>query len=112
MSNNFGIPEAEESVIRERDKNCVYCGKAMIPFDSSRYLDSATIEHLSPTRPFYWNEGMTADNIAICCGACNSSRGAKQLSDWFQTSYCAEKGICATSVAEPVKQYLRRSSSQ
>ena len=44
MSNNFGIPEAEERVIRERDKNCVYCGKAMIPFDSSRYLDSATIE--------------------------------------------------------------------
>jgi len=80
----------------------------VFPFDSRQYADSATIEHLSPDPPYYWLQGMKADNIVICCGACNSSRGAKQLSDWFQTSYCAEKGICAESVAEPVKHYLLR----
>lgn len=111
MSNKFQIPDDEIAKIRERDAVCVYCGKIMaFPFDRTRYFDSATIEHLNPDPPYYWTHGMTADNIAICCGACNSSRGAKQLSDWFKTKYCIERGICADSVAGPVKQYLLRMS--
>ena len=105
--NKFEIPEDELGLIRERDRHCVYCGKLMIfPFDRTNSMDSATIEHLSPDPPYYWSHGMKIDNIAICCGACNSSRGAKQLHDWFRTKYCLEKGICSESVAEPVKFYL------
>ena len=113
MSNKFGIPEAEEFAIRERDKACVYCGKTMIfPFDRTRYSDSATIEHLSHLRPFYFHEGMTSDNIVICCGECNSRRGAMPLTDWFNTKYCADKNICADSVAQPVKDYLLRLTAE
>jgi hypothetical protein len=113
MTNNFGIPDGEISRIRERDRYCVYCGKEMIfPYDPKRGSDSATIEHLSPDGPFYWHEGMTADNIVICCGACNSSRGAQHLTDWFNSRYCIEKGICAEKVAEPVKEYLARLASR
>jgi len=108
MSNKFRIPEDELAKIRERDARYVYCGKEMVfPFDRTKGHESATIEHLSPDPPYYWHDGMTADNI-VCCGACNSSRGAKQLRDWFKTSYCIERGICEDNVAEPVKAYLRR----
>lgn len=108
MSNKYLIPDAELTVIRSRDKACVYCGKEMLfPYDRTNGYDSATIEHLSPDPPYYWPE-MTADNIAYCCGACNSSRGAKHLADWFETSYCKQRGICADSVAEPVQAYLSR----
>lgn len=106
MANKYGIPEDEEARIRARDLACVYCRKEMIPWTRSNQMDSATIEHLSPRRPFYWSEGMTADNIVICCGACNSSRSSHDLHDWFQTRYCLERGICASSVSEPVKAYL------
>jgi len=107
MSNKFHIPEQELKRIRLRDKMCVHCGKSMVyPFDPAQSANSATIEHLSPDPPFYWEHGMKADNIAICCGACNSSRGAKQLSEWFETRYCLEKGIRVDTVADPVKKYL------
>ena len=106
--NKFGIPDSELLAVRERDKACVYCHKEMIfPYDRTNGMDSATIEHLSPHPPYYWADDMKIDNIAICCGACNSSRGAKQLNDWFQSKYCLDKKICGDSVAEPVKLYLR-----
>lgn len=109
MSNKYGIPDADEAMIRQRDKLCVYCGKAMIfPFDRTRQIDSATIEHLSHLRPFYFHEGMTSDNIVICCGECNSRRGALPLLDWFNTQYCRDNGISADTVAEPVKNYLTK----
>lgn len=113
MVNVFGIPEKELEKIRARDKRCVYCHKKMIyPYDSNNYSDSATIEHLSPFKPFYWNEGMKIENIAICCGSCNSSRGSKRLLDWFKTDYCKIKNINENTVAAPVKDYLARKNKQ
>ena len=109
MANKFGIPNNELLKIRARDKKCVYCHKLMInPFDSSNYGDSATIEHLSPFKPFYWNEGMKIENIAICCGSCNSSRGSKRLLDWSKTKYCITRNINVNTVADPVKKYLNK----
>ena len=106
VSNKYLIPDEALGRIRLRDKLCVYCQKEMIfPYDPKRATDSATIEHLSPEPPFYCPD-MKIDNIVICCGACNSSRGTKQLRDWFRTNYCLEKGICEDKVAQPVKEYL------
>jgi hypothetical protein len=108
MRNNYGIPSAALASIRERDKFCVYCGKELVyPYDSTRQMDSATIEHLGDDPPFYWSEGMKEDNIVMCCGACNSSRGPKTLREWFQSPYCFERSISEDSVAQPVKDHLR-----
>ena len=108
MANKFGIPEDELLKIRTRDEDCVYCHKIMIyPCIGNKQSDWATIEHLSSEAPFYWKDGMKSSNIVICCGSCNSSRGVKKLSDWFKMQYCVERNINETSVAEPVKEYLR-----
>jgi hypothetical protein len=108
MTNNFGIPKNELLIIRARDKTCIYCHKIMInPYNSNNHGDSATIEHLSPVQPFYMKDGMKIENIAICCGSCNSSRSSKKLRDWFKTKYCIDKNINENTVAEPVKDYLK-----
>ena len=109
MFNRFGIPKNELRKIRERDKKCVYCHKLMVyPFDSKNQKDSATIEHLNFDGPFYWKEGLQIEDVVICCGECNSSRGAKRLSEWFKTKYCKSKNINKNTVAEPVKKYLNQ----
>ena len=104
MSNKYCIPEEELKKIRARDVTCVYCHKVM---DSSHtekgYVDWTTIEHLNHLPP--WNDPTT---VAICCGSCNSSRREKTLMDWFKTQYCIEKNINTQTVAEPVKEYIRK----
>jgi hypothetical protein len=110
---NFGIPYNELLKVRSRDKQCVYCHKEMIyPFTHNKQRDCATIEHLNFKKPFYWKEGLQIKDIAICCGGCNSSRGAKKLSDWFKTEYCIARNINEKTVAEPVKEYLNRKKNQ
>jgi hypothetical protein len=50
---------------------------------------------------------ITRENIARCCVPCNSSKGKKSLSDWFQSTYCIKRGINKGTVAEIVKEALR-----
>ena len=106
MSNRFGIPPDVEQRLRARDACCVYCGKR---FSDRSRKDSATIEHLNEKPPFYWDEGLKEEGLAICCGSCNSSRGNRSLQEWFRMPYCVErvKPIHAGTVAEPVRRYLR-----
>jgi hypothetical protein len=78
------------------------------PFVHGSRTDCATIEHLNFDGPFYWSDGLQVDDIAICCGSCNSSRGIKTLPDWFKAPYCVKKNINANTVAAPVKVYLKR----
>ncbi len=107
--NKFGIPENVLSEIRARDNACVYCRKTMIyPYLTNNRVDSATIEHLNFDGPFCWGDGLQAHDIVICCGACNSSRGIKNLAGWFKTQYCIDRNISANTVAAPVKSYLQR----
>ena len=73
--------------------------------------DKATIEHLNRKGPFRWSEGLREDELVLCCAACNSSRGTKPLALWFNSSYCRDKGISATTVAEEVKQYLQTAAA-
>lgn len=108
MNNRFGVPEEVLRRIRERDVNCVYCNKKMIyPYTRENSADSATIEHFKEKGPFYWRDGLKEEDLAICCGSCNSRRGIMGLTDWFRTKYCVDKNINEKTVAEPVKKYLQ-----
>jgi hypothetical protein len=111
MANAFKIPADIEQSIRARDTACVYCGGAMKQYPRTKGCpkDKATIEHLNFDGPFYWDDGLKAVDIVICCASCNSSRGVKPLPVWFESAYCAARGINAGTVAAPVKEYLERS---
>jgi hypothetical protein len=105
MSNQFGIPKDIELKLRDRDKTCVYCGCTMKAGDAKR---RPTIEHFNWDGPFYWKEDLKEEDLAICCGSCNSSRGVKTLPDWFESPYCISRKINDKTVAAPVKRYLAR----
>jgi hypothetical protein len=102
MSNKYGIPDEIERTIRERDKVCIYCNKEMKEHLHAKGApaDKTTIEHIEDVK------SPTIAQVGICCGACNSSRGAKELTDWFETKYCKEKNINRNTVADVVRQYL------
>jgi len=106
MPNRFGIPADVEQRLRARDTRCVYCQKR---FSRQSRKDWPTIEHLSEKPPFYWDHGLKEDGVAICCWSCNSSRGNKNLCDWFRTSYCLDRinPISQSTVAAPVRNFLR-----
>ncbi len=110
---NFGIPVNILAEIRARDVDCVYCHKTMkYPYIANDSRNSATIEHLNFDGPFYWDEGLKADDIVICCGSCNSSRGVKTLPNWFESRFCIDRNINADTVAEPVRKYLQRQKDE
>jgi hypothetical protein len=103
MFDKYGLLDKDVDEIRARDKNCVYCHKIMIyPCVGDNRRDWATIEHLNYLPP--WNNPKT---VAICCGSCNSSRSNKKLRDWFKMPYCVERNINESTIAIPVKEYLR-----
>jgi hypothetical protein len=110
MANAFKIPADIERAIRARDKVCVYCKGKMKQYPHTKGCpkDKATIEHLNYDPPFYWDDGLKAEDIVICCQSCNSSRGVKPLPAWFESEYCRTRGISARTVAAPVKAYLAR----
>jgi hypothetical protein len=104
--NKFGIPAEIESAIRARDVECVYCQKAMVPPTSTpNRANWATIEHLDHLPPFPYREGQTADDFAIACGSCNSSRRDKPL--WV---FIAKRGIAGT-IAPVIKAFLGRAKA-
>jgi len=92
--------------IRKRDRLCVYCHKELKELHHAvgTPSDKATVEHMddnSVKNPEEWN-------VAMCCGSCNSSRGAKKLPDWFKSKYCTEKNINESTVSEVVRNYMNR----
>lgn len=102
MANRWGIPKNVEILVKERDTNCVYCGT---PFTSS-----IVNQKTRPTWEHIINDIRIngAENIALCCGSCNASKGTKLLSVWLNSKYCATKGITKDNVAPVVKEYLKR----
>ena len=105
MSNKFNIPADVEERIRARDTLCVYCRKVMAqpPHLGALRDDWATIEHLDDRGSLNAEE-----NLAICCWGCNVSKGPQPLPIWFQMPYCTQRGINEETVAEPVKEFLKR----
>jgi hypothetical protein len=110
--NMWGIPDWLETEVRARDKKCIYCGGEMlhsVPPGSPRKA-VATWEHIINDARI-----VTRENIALCCSACNSSKGQKTLADWLQSTYCVERGVNEDTVAQIVKDALlaaRKSPNQ
>src|SRR5262245_30310038 len=114
MANRFGIPQEVECRLRRKFKVCAYCRRAMQEYAGVMGCpsDKATIEHLNRNGPFYWSDGLQEEELVICCGGCNSSRGTKRLADWFLSRYCLHNGISAKTVADEVRQYLQTKAAR
>lgn len=97
MANRWNIANWLEEEVRERDKTCVYCAVKFTPAKVCKKT-AASWEHIINDARI-----ITRENIALCCCGCNSSKGAKLLSDWLKSKYCAERNINYSSVA-PVVQ--------
>ena len=100
--NNWNIPEWLEKEVIARDKLCVYCGVRFGSIKNSR-KSQASWEHIINDESI-----VTPKNIARCCVACNSSKGTKKLSDWINSKYCKNKCINKNSVADIIKEVLKR----
>jgi len=72
--NRWKIPAHVEEIVLHRDKKCVYCRVAFKKYvrATGRRIAIATWEHIDNNV-----RNKKADNIALCCGACNSSKGNK-----------------------------------
>ncbi len=105
MANRWGIPKDVEEFVKQRDLNCVYC--------RITFTNSAPTRKTRPTWEHIINDIRIngSDNIALCCGSCNASKGTKLLEDWLKGKYCATKGITKDNVATVVKEYLNREKS-
>jgi len=95
--NNWKIPKEMENKIRERDFECVYCG---IKFTNKVI---STWEHIINDETI-----ISYDNIALCCRPCNSSKSSRKLSEWISRPYCKNKNINIETVADVIKQALKR----
>jgi len=49
---------------------------------------------------------ITLDNVALCCGSCNSSKGKRSLREWLQSDYCLRLGVTEQSIAAVAKAAL------
>jgi 5-methylcytosine-specific restriction endonuclease McrA len=101
MSNTYGISAQDERDIRTRDKTCVYCRILMKQSPHAMGPFGATIEHFN-------NDGPLDEkyNAAICCRRCNSSKGTKTLTDWFNAPYCRERKINEQTVSKVVMEFM------
>jgi len=102
MANNWNIPSWLEKEVRERDKNCVYCGVEFTPTKISKKT-AASWEHIINHAKI-----ITRENIALCCGGCNASKGQKLLSDWLQSKYCKERDINSDTVSDTVAPIIKQ----
>jgi hypothetical protein len=103
MANRWGIPKDVEEFVKKRDLICVYCE---IQFTSSNvsYKSRPTWEHIINDIRINGSE-----NIALCCGSCNASKGSKRIQDWLKSNYCNTKKITINTVALVIKKHLENS---
>lgn len=104
--NRWNIPEWLEQAVRARDTACVYCGVDFL-IATTRRGEKPSWEHIINDEKI-----ITPENIARCCIACNASKGAKDLSVWILSCYCANKGITKDTVAHVVQNALAKSLTQ
>ena len=99
MANRWGIPQDVEDLVKKRDLSCVYCGNS--------FTNSIVNHKTRPTWEHIINDIRIngPENIALCCGSCNASKGAKRLPDWLGSKYCVTKGITIDNVALVVKKH-------
>lgn len=89
-----------------RDTECVYCRLVFLVSFTSR-ATCPSWEHIVNDLDL-----ITLDNIALCCGSCNSSKGKKSLREWLHSGYCLKMGITEHSIAAVAKAALARNLRQ
>jgi hypothetical protein len=94
--NRWKIPDCLELEVRARDVRCIYCGVEMMgrPNADGRRARVATWEHIINDARI-----ITRENIALCCSACNASKGTKRLGEWLKSTYCKNRGITKNTIA-------------
>ncbi|MFZ4680450.1 MAG: HNH endonuclease [Flavobacterium sp.] len=105
MSNRWGIPKEVEMIVLQRDLSCVYCGISFTDKDGNRRT-RRTWEHIINDIRINGIE-----NIAVCCGSCNASKGNKKLEDWLKSKYCETKRITKESISDVVKKHLAETTT-
>lgn len=102
MANRWGIPKEVEDYVKKRDTSCVYCGQ--------EFLEKPKLRKQKPSWEHIVNNTQIngIDNIALCCIACNASKGAKLLEYWLQSDYCKRNNINNESVAQVVKDAIHQ----
>jgi hypothetical protein len=105
MSNRWGIPKEVEMNVLQRDMSCVYCGISFADKDGNRRTRK-TWEHI--INDIRIND---IENIAVCCGSCNASKGNKKLEDWLKSKYCETKRITKESISDVVKKHLAETTT-
>lgn len=106
--NRWNIPPWLEDKIRRRDKKCVYCHTVLNEYPHAKGVprNKATWEHMN-------NDDLRSEaNIVRCCGACNTSKGAKDLLQWFESEYCKQKNINEKTVLPLVRNWLKHRKSR
>ena len=98
--NRWNIPKWLEDLVIERDRVCVYCRVDFAQRTSDRRAKPSW-EHIVNDAKI-----ITLQNIARCCVGCNASKGAKNISVWFQSEYCTTRGIGPNSVAQVVRDFV------
>lgn len=93
MAAKWSIPRELAVQVIQRDLQCVYCRHIF----AAPYEDRKTC----PSWEHIVNDLLliNLDNIALCCGSCNSSKGKKSLRTWLESPYCTGKGITEQSMA-------------
>lgn len=51
-------------------------------------------------------------NIVRYCGACNTSKGANKLAEWFESEYCKRKNMSEQTVSPVIRNWLRQRKSR
>lgn len=105
MANRWGIPKEIEVIVLKRDLGCVYCGIQFRDSDESKKTRK-TWEHIVNDIRI---NGL--DNIALCCGSCNASKGNKKLEEWLKSVYCITRNINHDTVAMVVKKHLNKATT-
>ena len=105
--NRWNIPRWLEDEVRKRDKLCVYCRVVLKERPCARGVprNKATWEHID-------NDDLrSVTNIVRCCGACNTSKGAKTLLKWFESDYCKQRNINERTVLAVVRNWMKHRTS-
>ena len=103
--NDWGIPKEVEEIVLVRDRTCAYCNIEMLERKpkSGSLKTVATWEHVINDL-----SDVSVANIVRCCWSCNSSKGDRDIRDWLNGRYCADKSITAATVSPTVKAVLER----
>jgi hypothetical protein len=101
----YHISDEIRKILESRDKECVYCH---ISFGSGKAKDS--VEHIE-NETWKKNPAELGD-LAICCLACNGSKGTYNLLEWFEKPYCKSKNIHKETVSPAIKEWIKINCEQ